>query len=169
MLPTDKDILLVADSRSKALLGKLWANRVGMDRIIGYLNGGIVAWLSAGMSTTKIQQISANDLHQLTTGNEEFVLLDVRAPGEYTDKHIKGAINIPVADLRTRYTELDKNKKIILICSSGNRSSLGSSILESHGFTNLYNTTGGYSGYSAAGYSEECQVCANPHGPKVKP
>jgi rhodanese-related sulfurtransferase len=92
------------------------------------------------------------------------VLLDVRAPAEFEDSHIKGAVNIPVADLRTRYVELKKDKKTILACSSGNRSSLGTSILASKGFTNLYNVAGGMTGYSAAGYARECRVCANPHG-----
>ncbi|MBN2258730.1 MAG: rhodanese-like domain-containing protein, partial [Anaerolineaceae bacterium] len=98
------------------------------------------------------------------SGSEDFRLVDVRAPAEYADNHIKGAINIPVADLRTRHVELDKDKKTVLVCSSGNRSSLGTSILAAHGFTDLYNLAGGMTGYSAAGYTRECQVCANPHG-----
>jgi rhodanese-related sulfurtransferase len=92
------------------------------------------------------------------------VLVDVRAPAEFEENHIKGALNIPVADLRTRYSELKKEDHIILICSSGNRSSLGTSILEQKGFTNLYNVAGGMTGYSAAGYIKECKVCMNPHG-----
>jgi len=91
-------------------------------------------------------------------------LLDVRAPLEFEDGHIKGAINIPVADLRERHTELNKENVIIMICSSGNRSSLGVSILSQHGFKNLHNVTGGMTGYSAAGYSKRCTVCQNPHG-----
>lgn len=164
VLPTDKEILLVADDYAKGVESNTWARRVGMDRIVGYLDGGITAWIVAGMDTNSIHQISAQDLHDLATGREGFVLVDVRAPAEYTDNHIKGAINIPVADLRTRYVELDKEKKTILVCSSGNRSSLGASILASHGFMDLYNLAGGMTGYSAAGYTRECQVCANPHG-----
>ncbi len=88
----------------------------------------------------------------------------MRATAEFEENHIKGAINIPVADLRTRYTELNKDKLIVLICSSGNRSSLGTSILEQKGFNNLSNVAGGMTAYSAAGLIEECKVCINPHG-----
>ncbi|MFO8055035.1 MAG: rhodanese-like domain-containing protein, partial [Bacteroidales bacterium] len=109
-------------------------------------------------------QISAEDLHEMVTGSEKFVLLDVRAPLEFEDEHIKGAINIPVADLRERYSELKKGDAIILLCSSGNRSSLGVSILGQHGFKNLHNVAGGMTGYSAAGYAKRCAVCQNPHG-----
>ena len=41
---------------------------------------------------------------------QDLTLVDVRAPGEYDTQHISRAINIPVADLRTRDTELDPVK-----------------------------------------------------------
>ena len=100
----------------------------------------------------------------MITGPTSFVLLDVRAPLEYADTHIKGAINIPVAELRTRHHELNKDKTTVLICSSGNRSTLGASILKQHGFNDVTNVAGGLTGYSAAGYIRECRVCVNPHG-----
>jgi rhodanese-related sulfurtransferase len=164
VLPTDKDVLLVADDYHKALEANTWARRVGVDRIIGYLDGGMIAWAVAGLKTSHIELISAEELHDMITGAANFVLLDVRAPMEFEDNHIKGAINIQVSDLRTRYNELNKEKRTILICSSGNRSSLGVSILKQHGFKDVYNVAGGMSGYSAAGYTRECRVCVNPHG-----
>jgi rhodanese-related sulfurtransferase len=137
---------------------------VGLDRIVGYLDGGMIAWAVAGLKTSHIELISAEELHDMITGKANFVLLDVRAPLEYEDNHIKGAINIQVSELRSRHNELNKDKTTILICSSGNRSSLGASILKQHGFKDVYNVAGGMSGYSAAGYTRECQVCVNPHG-----
>jgi hydroxyacylglutathione hydrolase len=164
VLPTDKDILLVADDYKKALESITWAQRVGVDRIVGYLDGGMVAWAVAGLETRSIRLVSAKDLHDMITGDIDFVLLDVRAPQEYEDNHIAGAINIPVADLRTRHTELNKDETTILICSSGNRSSLGASILNQQGLKDVYNVAGGMTGYSTAGYTRECRACVNPHG-----
>jgi glyoxylase-like metal-dependent hydrolase (beta-lactamase superfamily II)/rhodanese-related sulfurtransferase len=164
VLPTDKDLLLVADDYQQAVNANIWARRVGMDRILGYLDGGIPAWAVAGFPARRTKQISAAELHEMLTGREIFTLLDVRARSEYADSHIAGAINIPVADLRARHDEMNKDKLTVVICSSGNRSSLGTSILEQHGFSRIYNVAGGMSGYSAAGFSKECHVCANPHG-----
>ena len=165
VLPTDKDILLVADDYQKALQANTWARRVGVDRIVGYLDGGMIAWAVAGLKTSHIELVSAEELHgKITDRGADFVLLDVRAPMEYEDNHIKGAINIQVSDLRTRHNELNKDKTTILMCSTGNRSSLGASILEQHGFRDVYNVAGGMSGYSAAGYTRECRICVNPHG-----
>jgi rhodanese-related sulfurtransferase len=92
------------------------------------------------------------------------VLVDVRAPLEFADSHIDGAINIPAPELRTRHKELDPDKPTFLVCSSGNRSSLGASILKQHGFKQVHNVAGGMTGYNEAGYAKECVVCENPHG-----
>lgn len=164
VLPLDKDLLVVSDSFKEAEETNVWLRRVGQDRIVGYLDGGMAGWVTKGYKTNHVTQISAEDLHDMVTGSSKFVLLDVRAPLEYEDAHIEGAINISVADLRERHTELHKENTIILICSSGNRSSLGVSILSQHGFKNLHNVAGGMTGYSAAGYAKQCTVCQNPHG-----
>ena len=164
VLPMDKDILMVAEDDEKAHEGVLWARRVGIDRIVGYLAGGMPGWLTAGLSTGSVTQISAEDLHTKVIGEDDFTLVDVRAKAEYEENHIKGAINIETADLRIEFKKLTKGQPTILICSSGNRSSLGTSILAKNGFKHLYNVSGGMTGYSKAGYTQECRVCANPHG-----
>ncbi|TCO11069.1 glyoxylase-like metal-dependent hydrolase (beta-lactamase superfamily II) [Natronoflexus pectinivorans] len=164
VLPIDKDLLVVSDSFKEADETNVWLRRVGQDRVVGYLDGGMSAWVTNGYKTNQVTQISAEDLHEMVTGSEKFVLLDVRAKQEFEDSHIEKAVNIPVADLRERHIDLNKDDTIITICSSGNRSSLGVSILSQHGFKNLYNVAGGMSGYSAAGYAKRCAVCQNPHG-----
>ena len=164
VLPLDKDLLVVSESFKEAEKTNVWLRRVGQDRIVGYLDGGIAGWAVKGYITNYITQISAEDLHEKINGSSKFVLLDVRASQEFEDSHIERAINITVADLRERHTELNKEDTIILICSSGNRSSLGASILRQHGFKNLYNVAGGMTGYSAAGYTKRCTVCQVPHG-----
>jgi len=164
VLPLDKDLLVVSDSFKEAEKTNVWLRRVGQDRIVGYLDGGIAGWAVKGYRTNNITQISAEKLHEKIKGSSKFVLLDVRASMEFEDSHIERAINIPVADLRERHTEFNKEDTIIVICSSGNRSSLGVSILSQHGFKNLYNVAGGMTGYSAAGYTKRCNVCQVPHG-----
>jgi glyoxylase-like metal-dependent hydrolase (beta-lactamase superfamily II)/rhodanese-related sulfurtransferase len=164
VLPIDQDILLIADSDQKAEEAVVWARRVGVDRIVGYLAGGLTGWLTSGLATGSVKQISAEKLHDMVLGDDDFTLIDVRAQAEFEENHIKGAINIETADLRTEFKGLDPHHRTILVCSSGNRSSLGTSILAQKGFTKLLNVSGGMTGYSAAGYAKECRVCANPHG-----
>lgn len=164
VLPTDKDILLVGNSFEEAVQANVWARRVGVDRIIGYLNGGMTGWATAGNTIDSIHLISTEDLHDLVTGKNSIVLVDVRAPGEFEDSHIEGAVNIPAPELRSRHSELHPEKATILICSSGNRSSLAGSLLRQHGFREVHSVAGGMTGYSAAGYAKQCTICENPHG-----
>jgi rhodanese-related sulfurtransferase len=71
---------------------------------------------------------------------EGAVILDVRSKGEYSGGHIKGSVNIAVNQLQENLKQLpNKNKPIITCCASGMRSSSAKSILESSGYTNVYN------------------------------
>lgn len=164
VLPTDKDILLVADTYDDAVKARTWARRVGVDRIVGCLDGGMVDWAKTGEKSSDIHLLSAEELHDMVTGTSNMVLVDVRASSEFSANHIKGAVNIQAPDLRTRYKELDPQKPVVIICSTGNRSSLAASILKQHDFREVFNVAGGMTGYSAAGYARHCSVCQIPHG-----
>jgi hydroxyacylglutathione hydrolase len=168
VMPFDREILLVADNRNEALTASIWAKRVGIDRVTGFLNDGMVGWVNSAYPVDRIPLISAADLYErITRGREQLLLLDVRSPLEFADTHITGAVSIPAPDLRFRYREIPADKPVYLICSTGNRSSLAASILKQHGFRDVYNVAGGMTGYSAAGYIKQCHVCINPHGPRT--
>ncbi len=62
------------------------------------------------------------------------IIVDVRTPGEFRSGHIKGSINIPLDDIRSKTEELKKkNKVVITCCRSGNRSGMAKSMLQSAG------------------------------------
>ncbi|MBQ4428699.1 MAG: FAD-dependent oxidoreductase [Clostridia bacterium] len=71
------------------------------------------------------------------------ILLDVRTEGEYARGHIDGFINIPVDELRERMGELDKEKKVYIMCQSALRSYIGYRILAQNGF-DCANLAGGF-------------------------
>ncbi len=153
ILPPNANILLVTENSEQIEEAVVWLRRVGLDRVIGYLDGGMSAWAGAGLATAHVGQLSTEELHKMITSEHEMVLVDVRAPSEYEQLHIERAINIPVAELRTRYEELEPDVLTVLICGIGNRSSIGTSILKQHGFKKVFNAAGGMTGYSAAGYA----------------
>lgn len=75
--------------------------------------------------------------------NKEIVMIDVRTPGEYADGHIPGIANIPVDELERRIAEIPRDKKVVLICRTGNRSATGTKLLRDKGLTNVYNSKDG--------------------------
>jgi phage shock protein E len=77
---------------------------------------------------------------------EGSLILDVRSKGEYSGGHITGSINIPIDQLSENIHKLkDKSRTIITCCASGMRSASAKSILESHGYKNVYNGGGWFS------------------------
>ncbi len=81
------------------------------------------------------------------------ILLDTRTVGEYSRGHINEFINIPVDELRARLNELDKAKKVYVICQSGLRSYIATRILSQNGY-DCYNFAGGYRFFSAVNNDE---------------
>jgi len=77
-------------------------------------------------------------------------IIDTRTKEEFEMGHIDGAKNIPLDEIRTRFQEISKDKKIILYCAVGLRGYTASQILLQHGFTGVYNLSGGYKTYSVA-------------------
>lgn len=63
-----------------------------------------------------IKRISVEEAKKAFDSGEG-LFIDSRSNASYKRKHIKGAINIPLADLESRYKEVPKDKKIIIYCS----------------------------------------------------
>ncbi|KAA3625012.1 MAG: T9SS C-terminal target domain-containing protein [Bacteroidetes bacterium] len=84
--------------------------------------------------------------------NPEFVILDVRTPGEYNPQHLEDAININFydADFSDQLDLLNKEKKYLIHCKSGGRSSLTMNIMDTLGFQEVYNMVGGILSWNAA-------------------
>ena len=99
----------------------------------------------AEQSEIKYKDITIKELKQMLDNNEDIILVDVRTEGEYMQGHLKGAINIPHYEIEDRYKEitLDKNKKIVAICSLGARSTIAAKKLVALGYKNVYNVMGG--------------------------
>jgi phage shock protein E len=79
-------------------------------------------------------------------------VLDVRQPDEWNEYHIPGSTLIPLDQLETRLNEVPKDKEVVVVCRSGNRSQPGRDVLKNAGFTQVTSMTGGLKEWKAAGY-----------------
>jgi rhodanese-related sulfurtransferase len=96
-------------------------------------------------SESAITQIDIKELETILT--EDYQFIDVRTAEEYDAGHIE-AFNINLdyyqfKDDHDLLAELDKDKTIVVICRSGNRSNEAAKLLEELGFTNIYNVNQG--------------------------
>ena len=92
------------------------------------------------MNTLDVKQLK----DRIQSG-ENLHLVDVREPHEHEEFNI-GGILLPLGDIRVGDTaSIDhlKNEEVLLYCRSGNRSGQAALILETMGFTNVFNVVGG--------------------------
>ena len=114
----------------------------------------ITAFIAVSCNQKPIEQIPKKEFPSITVADVQkkiniknnILLLDVRTLDEFDGPlgHIAGAVLIPIQELEQRIDELNehKEKEIIVICRSGNRSQIGTRILISHGI-NAVNMVGG--------------------------
>jgi rhodanese-related sulfurtransferase len=81
-------------------------------------------------------------------GGPDATVLDVREPEEYTAGHIEGAINLPLSQLRRRWGELPRDRRLAVCCGVGQRAYYATRFLLQHGFA-AANLSGGYTTYRA--------------------
>ncbi|MDD3160544.1 MAG: FAD-dependent oxidoreductase [Bacteroidales bacterium] len=107
--------------------------------IAGYVAANII---SGAMPVIYWREVRELDLQKVT-------LLDVRTSEEYAFGTIRGAINIPVDELRFRLNELPKEKPVVIFCAIGLRGYLALKILQPRGYQ-VRNLSGGYRLFIAA-------------------
>ena len=103
-----------------------------------------------------IEDITPKEAHSLIGDNKEssdFVIVDVRTPDEFADGHIEDATNLDYysSSFRDELEKLDKTKTYLIYCQSGRRSNASLEIMKELGFKEVYNVTGGITGWQAEG------------------
>ncbi len=95
-------------------------------------------------------EVSVSNVHQMRTDGQEFLLLDVREPGEYSTAKIENSVLIPMQQLPTRLEELAawKEKPLVVHCHHGGRSMRVTQWLRQQGFTHAQNMAGGIDAWS---------------------
>ena len=87
------------------------------------------------LDKTDFTQEEATEIYERTNA----LLIDVRTPEEYREKHIEGAVNIPVYEIDNIKNEIiDPNKVILVYCKTGKRSKIVKQILIQNGYKNVY-------------------------------
>ncbi len=94
-----------------------------------------------------MKEITVQDLKEMMDAKSDFQLIDVREEMEFEHCNIGGQL-IPMGTIMDHLDEIATDKKVILHCKSGRRSATVIQILESKGFTNLYNLQGGILAWS---------------------
>lgn len=95
----------------------------------------------------------ADTLIAANAGNPDFVILDVRTPGEFAAGHLEDAVNIDFngGTFDTDVGALDRNGTYLVYCASGSRSGMATDDMVGMGFTDVYDMVDGFGDWVAAG------------------
>ncbi len=96
------------------------------------------------------ERFSAPMVAEELAGADPPMVLDIRNPREWATKHIDGSVNIPLNHLQQRIAEVPRDRRIVVHCAGGYRSSIAVSILHQYGITNLIEIAGGLAAWKAA-------------------
>lgn len=111
---------------------------------LALFSGSMLLWSFFGNRIRGIKEVDCPAALQLIN-HKNALVLDVREDGEYKLGHILNSIHIPLGKLGGRVGELEKyrDKPIVVVCRTGNRSGAACTILGKQGFGQIYNLTGG--------------------------
>lgn len=104
----------------------------------------MAGFVAANTLRGEVDTLTGEELQKKLEGNPSLQLLDVRTMDEYQEAHIPHARLIPIDELRDHLQQLDPSQETVVYCRVGLRGYLAARILLQHGFTNVFNLTGGY-------------------------
>jgi rhodanese-related sulfurtransferase len=129
----EQEIVLVgrddADGRAAARL----ATAVGIRNLGGFLAGGMTSWRAVRRPVERVERLTVPELAERRAAEPGLQLLDVREEAEWRSAHVPGSLHVPYHDIHSLPSDLDPERPVAVICSSGTRSATGASLLKAHG------------------------------------
>jgi hydroxyacylglutathione hydrolase len=135
LAPADRPIVIVRDGDQDVAEIAWQAAKIGYDKIVGELDGGMGAWTSAGYDTAHIGLTRPKHLDGLR-------VLDIRQRSEYLGGHLPGAVHVELGDISERAAVLPDEPTVVM-CGHGERAMGAASLLERAGHHDLVVLDGG--------------------------
>ncbi len=133
-------------------------SRVGYDNTLGYLEGGLEAWSTAGKETDTVESITADEFaKRMSTG--KLSVVDVRKESEYSAEHVEEALNLPLDYINDNMGQLDAEQEYHVHCAGGYRSMIAASIYKSRGYHSVVDIAGGFKAIAETDIPKTAYVC----------
>ncbi len=141
--PNSKIVLVLDDPQDYKRL--VWDFLyIGYDNVLGWLDGGVQAWIEAGHCIQTMQLISNCDLKQSLKSANPPKIFDVRTKKEFNESHLEEAAFLHMdALLEDGKCPVNKDEELVLMCQSGSRSFIVASLLLAKGCTKVKALAGG--------------------------
>lgn len=149
VLDSTRPIVIIAEP-GREQEAALRLGRIGFDHVRGYLRDGMGALAERQDLVRVTERISALMLAEELASHDPPLVIDIRGPREWSANHLSDSINLPLGHLQERIAEVPRDRRIVVHCAGGYRSSIAASILNQYGITNLMELAGGIAAWEAA-------------------
>jgi hydroxyacylglutathione hydrolase len=149
LTPYDREVVLILDGDGQYQEARTELRRIGIDDVAGYLKGGMACWMTAGKPIESMETIQVKDLASRLSA---YTVLDVRDRTEWEGGHIPDAMNYPAGGLaQGADAPVNDSGKVAVICATGFRSAVASSLIQQRGKHDVVIVEGGMNAWSEAG------------------
>jgi rhodanese-related sulfurtransferase len=142
LLDPERPIVLIAEP-GRELEAATRLGRIAFDTVAGYLDRGMQALDAEPGLVDRIERITAGSLAERLRAPDPPMLIDVRAPGEWAERRIEAAVNLPLSRFPEQMATLPHDQPIVVHCASGYRSAIAASLLQRDGFSAVADLVGG--------------------------
>lgn len=152
IIPYDQKLILLTAREDDLDAASTALGLIGLDNVVGYLDGGINAWEQNGFPLTHIEGLSIQELTERLNSKNKPLVLDVRSEAEWLSGHIEHAYHYPLGAIgQELLNDVSKDQEICVICGSGMRSGIMASCLQQAGYKHVANVLGGMAAWKNGG------------------
>ena len=139
----DQETVLVGRDEEDARRAATLALAVGIRKLGGFLHGGMTEWRRERRPVERIERIELEDLAERLQRDPEVQLLDVREQSERDAGYIPGSRFEPWHDIDDLPEGLDRNRPVAVLCASGQRAAVASSLVQRYGVERVLHVVNG--------------------------
>ena len=129
----EQEIVFVGRDDADARRAVELAAAVGLDRIGGFLHGGMTSWREERRPVAQTERMSAPELHGRMEEEPGLQVVDVREESEWRAGRIPGSLHVPYHDMHALPDGVDPERPVAAVCSSGQRAAVAASLLQRRG------------------------------------
>jgi glyoxylase-like metal-dependent hydrolase (beta-lactamase superfamily II)/rhodanese-related sulfurtransferase len=149
LLDPSHPIVVIADpGREDEAATRL--GRIGFDNVAGYLEGGMQALEPRPELVSRTERVTAQTLAEQLEHDPRPFVLDVRTDAERQEGSIDGSVHVPLPRLLGQLDVVPHDRDVVVVCGSGYRSSIASSLLLRNGHEQVTDLVGGMAAWSAS-------------------
>ena len=136
----DQELVFVGRDDDDARKAARLALSVGLTRFGGFLAGGMTSWRREKRPVERIERLEVASLPELSG---DVQVLDVRERSEWDSGHLAGSRHVPWHDIQGIPEGLDAERRVAVVCASGQRAGVAASLLQRHGAQGVIHVTDG--------------------------